>query len=110
MNADTMGDNRITNTAQGAIAFGAAYDAAGRLSQAVYSNGAFTVSYVYDLTNGLLRQVSDNLTGVSITFTYDLDHNLAGIDHELLDLPGQNQQRAGPSPCRRRRSPPRAGR
>jgi len=63
-------EDRITNTLSAQIAFGAAYDAGGRLTAATYSNALFTVHYEYDSRDHLTR-VSDTLTGASIRFSYD---------------------------------------
>lgn len=73
-------EGRITNSAGPNGNFGATYDDAGRLKTATYANGAFTVSYVYSPTTGLLMAVSDSLTGAQARLRYDGELRLAGID------------------------------
>ncbi len=60
--------------------FTATYDAGGRVLTVSYAGGAFTVTYNYDSTTGLLTGVSDDLTGTTITFVYDDDMRLTGIN------------------------------
>lgn len=72
-------EGRITSTGD----FGAAYDDDGRLSRVTYpfdGGGTFMVSYTYDPTTGLLTGVQDSLTGARVTFLYDADRRLTGID------------------------------
>ncbi len=73
-------EGRITNTVSTADgrAFGAVYDAAGRLISVSY-DGAFTVNYVYNPANGLLEAVSDTLSGATVSYTYDADGRVTGI-------------------------------
>ena len=71
-------EGRITHTQDGAD-FGATYDDAGRVKTVTYNNGAFTVTYTYGATNGLLAQVHDSLTGTQIHFTYDNARRLIGV-------------------------------
>ena len=72
-------EGRVTNTENQSTGFGATYDDGGRLKTITYNNDAFTVSYTYDITTGLLSRVSDNLTNTWIDFTYDNDRGLTGI-------------------------------
>jgi len=76
LNLERDARQRVTDSRDGAIGFGAAWDAAGRLAAATYTNGAFAVEYAYDPQTGLLTGVSDTLTGTTITFTYDDDRRL----------------------------------
>ncbi|MCF7837842.1 MAG: DUF6531 domain-containing protein, partial [Candidatus Marinimicrobia bacterium] len=73
-------EGRITNTVSTADgrAFGAAYDAAGRLTALTY-DGVMTVNYVYNPTNGLLETVSDSLSGASVNYAYDADGRVLGL-------------------------------
>jgi len=75
---------RVTNTENPGVVFGATYDDAGRLKTATYpstgSGQAFTVTYTYDTTTGLLSHVADNLTGTQIDFTYDNGRRLTGMN------------------------------
>jgi len=73
---DTEG--RVTGADNPGSVFGAGYGSAGRLYEATYNNGAVRVSYTY-YPNGLLRSVTDSLTGTTITFIYDADRRLVGI-------------------------------
>ncbi len=66
-------EGRVTNTVSGGAAFGASYNAAGRLSALTYYNGGLTVWYEYDANNGLLRRVSNSLTAASVSFQHDAD-------------------------------------
>jgi RHS repeat-associated protein len=59
--------------------FGATYDDAGRLKTVSYANGAFTVTYTYSQTTGLLMRVSDSLSGAAVDFHYDADLRLIGM-------------------------------
>jgi len=68
----------VKSTSTGEKIFGAVYDAAGRLVSASY-DGGLTVTYSYDEDTGLLSDVSDNLTGAVINFTYDQDRHLTGV-------------------------------
>jgi RHS repeat-associated protein len=72
-------EGRITTTNQPGAVFGATYDAGGRLNTITYNNSAFVVTYSYDPQTGLLSQVTDNLTGAQVDFTYDADRKLTGI-------------------------------
>lgn len=63
-------ESRITNTVSSTIAFGAQYDAGGRLVRAGYADNLFQVSYEYDQRDRLIR-VSDSFSGASVEFTYD---------------------------------------
>ena len=72
-------ESRITNTKNSATNFGATYDDGGRLKTVTYNNGAFTITYSYDDTTGLLSRVTDSLTGTQIDFTYNNDTKLTGI-------------------------------
>ena len=63
-------ENRVTNTVSSGINFAASYDAGGRLTNAAYSNGLFSVAYVYD-TRNRLTQVRDSLTSAQMDFYYD---------------------------------------
>ena len=66
----------------------AAYDPAGRLAAVSYANDALTVNYTYDAQTGLLRTVSDSLTGTAVEFQYDGDFRLT-----LINLPGGEEIR-----------------
>ena len=70
---------RVTNTDNPGMNFGATYDDGGRLSTVTYANGAFTVTYGYDATTGLLSSVTDSLTASWMTFTYDGDRRPVGV-------------------------------
>jgi len=76
-------EGRVTSTDNPGVIFGATYDNGGRLSTATYpstgSGQAFTVTYTYDSTTGLLSRVTDNLTNTQIDFTYDNDRRMIGI-------------------------------
>ncbi|MBI3914211.1 MAG: RHS repeat protein, partial [Chloroflexi bacterium] len=84
-------EGRITQTSEVFGDFGslngATYDNAGRVKTVAYNDGAtsaslsasFTVTYVYDEKTGLLKQVTDSLTGTQIDFTYDEDLRLTKI-------------------------------
>jgi RHS repeat-associated protein len=75
-------EGRITATSDGDTSFGATYDDAGRLKTAAYNNGAFAVTYTYDVGEngtGLLTGVGDSLTGTQVSFTYDDDRRLKTI-------------------------------
>jgi RHS repeat-associated protein len=67
----------VTNSQDGAAAFGATYDAGQRLETVTY-NGQATVSYTYDARDQLIR-VEDDLSGAWLTLTYDADGRLTGI-------------------------------
>lgn len=69
-------EGRVTNTVRAGVAFGAVYDAGGRLQSVSFNNSAMTVFYAYDPTNGLLTGVGDNLSGGGLSFTYDADFRL----------------------------------
>jgi RHS repeat-associated protein len=70
---------RLIDTVNGETHYTATYDLAGRLTSVAYNDGAFTVTYTYDPSTGLLTGVSDDLTGTTIAFSYDEDLNLVGI-------------------------------
>jgi RHS repeat-associated protein len=70
--------DRLINTRQVGLDFGAAYDADGRLTSVSYNNGQFTVTYTYDSRDRLIG-VSDSLTGTSLTFAYDDANRLTGL-------------------------------
>lgn len=72
-------EGRITNTQDGATAFGATYDDAGRLKTATYNGGALVVTYTYSATSGVLTRVSDS-RGTQIDFTYDQAFQLVGLN------------------------------
>ncbi|MDY6971784.1 MAG: RHS repeat-associated core domain-containing protein [Thermodesulfobacteriota bacterium] len=72
-------EGRVTNSDNPGMNFGATYDDGGRLSTVTYANNAFTVTYGYDTTTGLLSSVTDSLTGALMTFTYDSDRRLVGV-------------------------------
>jgi len=73
-------DNRdnITNTQMGEANLGATYDQRKRLQTVTYE-GQMTVTYAYD-ARGLVTQVSDNLTGSWVHFTYGDDRLLIKIE------------------------------
>jgi RHS repeat-associated protein len=68
----------IINSEDSGAAFSAGYDDGERLKSAGYDS-AFTVTYSYDATTGLLSRVADDLTGTQLEFAYDPDRRLAGI-------------------------------
>lgn len=70
---------RVTSTQSDQSTFGATYDDAGRLETVTYDN-AMTVTYAYSPTTGLLNKVSDSLTNSWITFSYDADQQLTGME------------------------------
>ncbi|HUF62084.1 MAG TPA: RHS repeat-associated core domain-containing protein [Verrucomicrobiales bacterium] len=71
--------DRVTNTRQDGVDFGATYDADGRLTSVSYPGApGFTVTYTYD-SRDRLTSVSDDLTGTSLTFAYDDANRLTGI-------------------------------
>jgi RHS repeat-associated protein len=72
-------EGRVIRTEDAGVASGAAYDDGGRLEAAVYQNGTFTVTYTYDAVTGLLSRVSDDLTGAWVSFSYDRDRKLVGL-------------------------------
>ncbi|HBA84731.1 MAG TPA: hypothetical protein DCZ95_11610 [Verrucomicrobia bacterium] len=72
-------EGRVTNFVQNGMAFGYAWDAAGRLASVSYAGGSFTVNYQYDSANGLLTNVADTLSGASIGLEYDADFRLTAI-------------------------------
>jgi len=72
---DARGD--ITNSQDGAAAFGATYDAGRQLATVTY-DGRTTVSFSHDARN-LLTRVSDSLSGAWMTFSYDADGRLTEI-------------------------------
>jgi len=63
-------EGRVTETLNGTVSYGAAYDDDGRITNVTYHNGALTVTYVYDAIDRLV-QVTDNLSGGGIHFMYD---------------------------------------
>lgn len=73
--------SRVVETRSGDIeqAYGAVYDASGRLTSATYGQ-ALTVTYSYDPQTGLLAAISDDLTASEITFIYDDDFRLVGLE------------------------------
>jgi len=71
---------RVINTQSSGVDFGATYDDGGKLKTVTYNNGAFTVSYTYDIVTGLLSRVSDGLTNAWVDFSYDSDRKLVGIE------------------------------
>jgi RHS repeat-associated protein len=72
-------DGRIASSVDSGQTFGVTRDGAGRLLTATYANGAFSVTYVYDNSTGLLASVRDTLTSAQLQFTYDSDRRLTGI-------------------------------
>ncbi|NCD23538.1 MAG: hypothetical protein EOL90_11460, partial [Spartobacteria bacterium] len=75
-------EGRLVSEAHAGVTNAAAYDAAGRLEWAAYSNGAFAVHYEYDNYPGgagRLTAVSDSLTGTQIDFGYDADGRLRTV-------------------------------
>ena len=76
-------EGRVISTDNPGVIFGATYDNGGRLSTATYpstgSGQAFTVTYTYNSTTGLLSRVTDNLTSTQVDFTYDNDRRPTGI-------------------------------
>jgi len=64
---------RVTHTIRNGRTNATTYDAAGRIASVSYAGGAFRAEYAYNVTNGLLRRVSDTLTGASVEFAYDAD-------------------------------------
>jgi RHS repeat-associated protein len=69
---------RVLETKNPPVSFGATYDDSGRLETAAYADGIFNVSYQYN-SRDLLTQVTDDLTGTTIEFSYDDDGRLTGI-------------------------------
>ncbi len=74
-------ENRLTNAVSAGAAYGAAYDAGGRLARVTYDNGRFAVTYAYDNRNRL-ASVGDDLAGVTVRFVYDTDNRLVAIRRE----------------------------
>ncbi len=72
-------EGRVTATDNPGTIFGAIYDDGGRLATASYNNGAFTVTYSYESSTGLLSRVTDSLTNSRIDLSYDNDRRLTGI-------------------------------
>jgi RHS repeat-associated protein len=76
-------EGRVIETENSGAAFEATYGDASRLLSVTYDQGtgqeAFTVTYTYNLTTGLLTKVSDNLTGAWVTFAYDRDRKLIAM-------------------------------
>lgn len=72
-------EGRVTATENPGTNFDATYDDGGRLKTVTYNNGAFTVTYTYDASTGLLSSVTDDLTGARMDFTYDNDRKLTDI-------------------------------
>ena len=72
-------EGRVTNTQNATTGFGATYDDGGRLKTATYNNGAFTVTYTYDTTTGLLSRVTDNLTSTQLDFSHDTDRRPSNV-------------------------------
>jgi len=72
------GLGKVTEAAVGGGTYGAAYDAAGRLTSLDYA-GALTVTYGYDAETGLLARVSDDLAGGWVEIDRDGDLRLTGI-------------------------------
>jgi RHS repeat-associated protein len=72
-------EGKIISTENPGVVFGATYDDGGRLKTVTYSDNAFTVTYTYDATSGLLSRVAESLTNTQIDFTYDNDRRLTGI-------------------------------
>lgn len=72
-------EGRVTVTDNPGTAFGATYDDGGRLKTATYNNGLFAVTYTYNASTGLLSEVTNNLTGTNISFTYNNDNQLTGV-------------------------------
>ena len=72
-------EGRVTATENPGTHFDATYDDGGRLKTVTYNNGAFTVTYTYDASTGLLSSVTDDLTGARIVFTYDNDRRITDI-------------------------------
>lgn len=70
---------RVTNALVSGVGFSARYDAAGRLLEAGYSNGAVRVTYAYDPTTGLLTNVTDNVAGGRVGFEYDAAMQLRAV-------------------------------
>ena len=68
----------VTNGADGAAAYGAAYDAGGRLA-AVRYDGEGTVTYTYDRLDLLVR-AEDDRSGAWVEFVYDADRRLERIE------------------------------
>jgi len=63
-------EDRLINTRQEGLDFGAAWDADGRLTNATCNSGALVVTYVYD-SRDRLTHASDNLSGHGMGFSYD---------------------------------------
>jgi len=71
--------DRVTNTRQVGLNFGAIYDADGRLTNVSYPGApGLTVTYSYDSRDRLIH-VGDNLTGQGMGFSYDDADRLTGI-------------------------------
>jgi RHS repeat-associated protein len=79
LNLSRDAEDRVTDTQTAGASFEATYDDGGRLKTAAYNNGAFTVTYTYDATTGLLSRVTDNLTLAQVDFAYDSDLKLSSI-------------------------------
>jgi len=76
------GEGRITSSDNAGKIFGAAYDDGGRLKTATYNNGLFSVTYAYSAETGLLSGVTDSLTNAEVSFIYDNDQRLSGINRK----------------------------
>ncbi|MBM4430318.1 MAG: RHS repeat protein, partial [Chloroflexi bacterium] len=68
---------QVASTRDGTVTFAATYDDGGRLRTVTYGPG-LTVTYEYE-TRGLLRRVSDNLSGAWVQMTYDANARLVGV-------------------------------
>lgn len=65
-------EGRPTSARYGAVELTASYDPAGRLREVTYPGGV-AVTYAYDAQSGLLRRVSDSLSGAWVEVAYGPD-------------------------------------
>jgi YD repeat-containing protein len=69
----------VTGTVMNGRAYRAFYHPDGALKMVRYNDGAFSVVYQYDPTNGMLVSVADSLFAGEVTFDYDADRRLIGL-------------------------------
>jgi RHS repeat-associated protein len=74
---DARGNVDSTATGGGDL-FGAATDAASRLTSVTYAGGLFTVTYTHDARN-LLTRVEDSLSGTWVAFSYNDDGEISEV-------------------------------
>ena len=69
-------EGHIIDSKVESVSFAASYDDGGRIASVGYNNGAFSVTYTYNATTGLLDRVTDTLTGTTVDFAYDENRRL----------------------------------